>query len=783
MKRQLIYNEPARHFNEALPLGNGRLGGMFYGGVARELVHLNEDTLWSGFGPAVTPPEGLKALPEIRRLLFEGKLQEAHELAIRTLPGPFTEAYQPAGDLVLELDGQQPVSTNYRRELDLDEAIGVTTFELDGVRHVREILVSHPAQVIAMKWTVDQPGALDATLRLVSPHPHKIEASSDGLILTGRLPSHVQFFRAKPGEGIVYEDLPNGRGMDFAAGLKVLAPGAEITTQENGLRVRGATEVLIYLEIRSSFATRVPKEEVMRRLAEVERIPWETLRDTHRKDYQSLFNRVELRLDGGDHAALPLPDRLQRRSAGEADSSLDALLFDYGRYLLISSSRPGSQPANLQGIWNKEVQPPWWSNFTLNINLPMNYWVAPVCGLSELEQPLFAFIERLRANGERTARELYGCGGWVAHHQTDLWASTTPVGFTHGELNDGASRYALWPMGGAWLVRHLWEHYCYTQNRDFLRTRAWPLMKGAAEFVLDFLVQRPDGKLTTAPSTSPENSFRLANDFRAGIATGSAMDLSITRDLLKNCLEAQRVLDDADPVFARRATAALEVLAPLLISASGRVQEWDQDYVEWEPDHRHVSHLYGLHPTAEIDLDQTPALAQAARATLNGRGDNGTGWSLAWKINFWARLRDPERVSLLLARFFNPVSPQETEVTYTGGLYPNLLCAHPPFQIDGNLGYAAGVVEMLLQSHAIEQGLPVIHVLPALPPAWASGSVRGLRARGGLTVDLTWNNGHLKSLALSGKPLTQAWLRHRAEKRLVQIPESGRLELGGDSWR
>ena len=380
----------------------------------------------------------------------------------------------------------------------------------------------------------------------------------------------------------------------------------------------------------------------------------------------------------------------------------------------------------------------------------MNYWPAEVCNLAELHSPLFDYIDRLRQHGEITARELYGCGGWVTHHQTDLWASGTPIGFTPEKPNDGASRYALWPMGGAWLVRHLWEHYLHTGDAQFLRERAWPAMRGAAVFALDFLVERPDGRLTTAPSTSPENSFRLSNGFRAGIATGSTMDLSILRDLFNNCLEAEKALAGADREFARRLRDALDRLPPLEITASGRLAEWDCDYEEWEPQHRHVSHLYGLHPAAEIDPEGTPALAAAARRSVEVRTDVGTGWSLAWKINFWARLLDGEHAHRLIDNFFHAVAPADTDCGAVGGLYPNLLCAHPPFQIDGNFGYTAAVAEMLIQSHRVqpESGRRELHLLPALPDAWSEGEVSGLRVRGGVTVSLKWSAGHLVSATL-----------------------------------
>ena len=757
----LQFDAPASHFNEALPLGNGRLGAMFYGGIESERIHLNEDSLWSGVGPASVPRNGRQALPEIRRLLFEGKLKEAHDLTVDSMAGRFNEAYQPVGDLLLEIASPRGEPEGYSRRLDLDSATGFTEFTLGGVCHSRELLVSHHSQCLLLKWSVNKPGALNCRISMTSPLHHRLQVKDSMLILEGEAPSHVGWFRVNPGEEIIYDERPEHSGMTFTSGIRVVSPGALISTTDKGLLVEGATELFLFGDTRTGVTSPDPSSEVLQTLGTATETGWQKLKQLHLEDYRSLFHRVRLDLGHSSEGLRnhSLFERLNLRSKGSTDPELEALLFDYGRYLLISSSRPGSQPANLQGIWNKDVQPPWWSNFTLNINTEMNYWPAEPCGMPEVHEPLFNYVERLKVEGEKVAAELYACRGWTAHHQTDYWCSATPVGLTPGSRNDSASRYAFWPMGGAWLSRHFWDHFLFTGDLNFLRDRAWPVMEGAARFLIDFLVERPDGHLTTAPSTSPENSFRYGEDFRAAIATGSTMDLSIIRDLFRNCLEASDRIDGVDPLFLTQLKGALDRLPPLAITSSGRIPEWDQDYPEWEPNHRHVSHLYGLHPATEFTPERTPELAAAARRTLEVRSDEGTGWALAWKINFWARLHDGERAHHLIGKFFNPVPAHQLSLEYPGGLYPNLLCAHPPFQIDGNFGYTAGVAEMLLQSHlrGNSPGDYEIRLLPALPKTWLEGHVTGLRGRGCVGVDLMWRHGELSEAVLTPeekRPLT-----------------------------
>ncbi|MEI6321563.1 MAG: glycoside hydrolase family 95 protein [bacterium] len=778
MQRLLQFKTPATHFNEALPLGNGRLGAMFYGGVESERIHLNEDSLWSGSASAPIPSNGLSSLNEIRGLLFEGKLREAHDLTVDSMAGRFNEAYQPVGDLLIDIVSACGKPEGYSRRLDLDSATGFTEFTLDGVCHSRELLVSHPSQCLLLKWSVNKPAALNCRIGMTSPLHHRLQVKDSLLILEGEAPFHVGWFRVKPGEKIIYDDRPGHRGMTFVSGIRVVAPGALISTTDEGLLVEGATELFLFGDTRTGITSADPSSAVLQTLLTAAATDWQRLKQLHLVDYRTLFHRVRLDLGRSSEGLRnhSLFERLNLRSKGSTDPELEALLFDYGRYLLISSSRPGSQPANLQGIWNKDVQPPWWSNFTLNINTEMNYWPAEPCDMPEVHEPLFDYVERLKVEGENVAGELYGCRGWTAHHQTDYWCSATPVGLTPGSRNDSASRYAFWPMGGAWLSRHFWDHVLFTGDLKFLRDRAWPVMEGAALFLLDFLVEHPDGHLTTAPSTSPENSFRFGDDFRAAIATGSTMDLSIIRDLFGNCLEASDRLDGVDPLFLTQLKDALDRLPPIAITSSGRIPEWDRDYTEWEPHHRHVSHLYGLHPASEFTPERTPELAAAARKTLEVRTDEGTGWALAWKINFWARLHDGERAHRLIGKFFNPVPANQVSLEYPGGLYPNLLCAHPPFQIDGNFGYTAGVVEMLLQSHlrGSTSGDYEIQLLPALPEAWPEGEATGLRARGNMGIDLKWFNGQLTEVILTPAEKRPVTVHYGKLSRIITAPDAGR---------
>jgi alpha-L-fucosidase 2 len=743
---------------EALPIGNGRIGAMVFGGVGEELITLNEDTLWSGSPYEWDSAAGKEHLPEIRRLVFAEKFAEAAELC-RKLQGAYSQSFLPLGNLRLKFKGHEN-PTDYERSLDISDAVAVVSYKIDGHAHRRRMFVSHPDQVFVIEISTDDPAGVSLEISQDSLLEHKTSHIDNDFVMNGHAPIHVAPSYQRVENPVTQRDSRRGTGMRFQTRLRCRHEGGKLSVDDQKIAIDGAKSITILLACDTSFNgfDKLPDSEgIDETLQPVKDLDAanaqsdEKLLKRHREDYQQLFNRVTIDLGGSGRSDLKMPARLQAAAEGADDLGLAALLFQYGRYLLISSSRPGTQPANLQGIWNDKLRPPWSSNYTVNINTEMNYWLAETANLSELHEPLLTMIGELAQTGRRTAEVTYGMKGWTAAHNVDIWRLSCPV----GNYGEGDPVWANWQMAGPWLTQHLWEHYQFTQDETFLREKAYPTMKGAAEFVLDFMVEDSEGRLVTIPSTSPENKF-LWQDKPEGISMASTSDMVLIWDLFTNLIEANEILD-IDSEFRDTLISKKEKLLPLTISPRGTLQEWYQDFEEADPHHRHVSHLIGLHPGRQISPLTTPDLATAARKTLEARGDEGTGWSLAWKINFWARLHDGDHAHKLIQRLLRPTGIKDTIYEGGGGVYTNLLDAHPPFQIDGNFGATSGICEMLIQSHLkATDGSTLVHVLPALPKAWPSGKASGLRVRGGATVDIAWQDGNLTQLVVKSpaKPLT-----------------------------
>ncbi|MDQ0090237.1 alpha-L-fucosidase 2 [Paenibacillus anaericanus] len=765
---KLWYNQPASRWEEALPVGNGRIGGMVYGGDRSEVIALNEDTLWSGFPRDTQNYDAIRHLSRARELIFSGKYKEAESIVNSKMLGYRSESYQPLGNLKVEHHGEV-ASTEYYRGLDLETGIAESRYSHGAASYTREVFASAVDQVLAVRFASPSQDYMNLSISLDTPLRHTISETltDNGLKMNGRAPSHIadNYLGDHP-QSVLYEE---GLGLSFEAQILILHEGGTLVRESGVVKVKGATSVTVLLAAATDFAGHnvMPgsgsedslTEKCTAVLNAAAQLGYEELRNRHIQDHESLFGRLSLDLGQSYSTALPTDERLANYKAGKNDPDLEALYFQYGRYLLMASSRPGTQPAHLQGIWNPHMQPPWNSNYTTNINTEMNYWPAEVCNLSECHEPLFGLIRDLSETGARTARIHYGARGWTAHHNVDLWRAATP--------SDGDASWAFWPMSGVWLCRHLWEHYDFTRDKGFLRDTAYPLLKGAAEFCLDWLVPAPNGMLVTAPSTSPENKFLTADGEPCSVSAGSTMDLVLIRELFTHCIQAASILE-IDLEWISQLEEAMEQMAKPEIGPDGRLLEWSEDFAEAEPGHRHVSHLYGLYPGNSISPTRSPELAEAARKSLQSRisqGGGHTGWSCAWLINLYARLRDGEAAH----HFVNTLLSRST--------YPNLFDDHPPFQIDGNFGGTAGIAEMLLQSHLDE-----IELLPALPKAWPQGNVSGLKARGGFEVEINWEMGHLVTAMITAT--RSGWCCIRYGKTALEIcsPDGSIIPEGQRFW-
>jgi alpha-L-fucosidase 2 len=760
----LRYRAPAERWTDALPLGNGRLGAMAYGGIELDRFQLNDGTCWSGSPASARGQRDIEDGPGIlraaRAALEAGDVRAAEALLSR-LQGGHSQAYQPLADLWIEqrrprADGQPDA---YQRHLDLRSAVASHTYHCAAGRVSQEAWIGAGAQAMVIRRRAQQTHATPILVRLSSPHPTaRAAVVTGGIDLVVRMPSDVPPWP----QPVAYDSSP-GAAVTAVAGLRVLSSGLMSMSPEQ-IRLDDADELILVLATVTDYAgpltephgdvvalTRTLHDRIEALVASLAHPDgYNALRAGHERSHAQLFSRVDVSLGASDTPALlDTGARLNAHAAGEPDPALAALQFQYGRYLLIAGSRAGGPPAGLQALWNDQVRPPWSGNYTTNINLEMNYWPAEVANLAECHLPLLDWLEAARERGAEVARDLYGLGGWTLHHNSDPWCFGLPTGMGRDE-----ACWSFWPLAGAWLSRQVWEHYDFTRDAEFLTDRGWPIVRDAAAFCLDWLVDRPDGTLGTSPSTSPENTYLAADGRPAAVTVSTTADLVLIRDLLANVIRLAAVLPSlaaVDEALVDRARQALPRIPGERIGADGRLAEWPDDVADAEPGHRHTSHLIGVYPGHSVDPDATPELAAAARRTLDARGPEATGWALAWRIALRARLRDAAEAATLVARFLRPAGER-------AGVYLNLFCAHPPFQIDGNFGFTAGVAEMLLQSRGTDETTD-LHLLPALPAGWREGSFAGLRARGGVSVDASWTDGVLREVRLVSQEARRVTLR------------------------